>query len=139
MVSLPNLKKEAINLLKELIAIESISGSEDKTASLLEKFLIGYGFHPKRKFNNIWVENDNCPSLAKVILLNSHHDTVKPSKQWSVNPFTATIEGDKIIGLGSNDAGASVVSLLASFIYLSKQSSFPYKIILALSAEEEIR
>ncbi|WP_185861901.1 M20 family metallo-hydrolase [Blattabacterium cuenoti] len=139
-VNLQVLKKEAIELLIKLINTPSISKQEKKASFIIEDYLHQYGFYVKRKFNNIWTENTNFSKKKNIrtILLNSHHDTVKPGKNWINNPFTAIKKENKIIGLGSNDAGASVVSLISTFIYLSSLSELPYKLILSITAEEEI-
>ncbi|WP_185881665.1 M20 family metallo-hydrolase [Blattabacterium cuenoti] len=140
-VDLKILKKEAIQLLIKMINTPSVSKQEKKVSFLIEDYLSKYGFHIKRKYNNIWTENTNYDTKKeniRTILLNSHHDTVKPGKNWKTNPFTAIKQGDKLIGLGSNDAGASVVSLISTFIYLNSFSVLPYKLLLSLTAEEEI-
>ncbi|WP_185871975.1 M20 family metallo-hydrolase [Blattabacterium cuenoti] len=134
------LKKEAIKLLIQLINTPSISKQENKVSFIIENYLHKYGFHVKRKFNNIWTENNNFLKKKNIrtILLNSHHDTVKPGKNWITNPFYAKKKENKLIGLGSNDAGASVVSLISTFIYLSNLDKLPYRLILSITAEEEI-
>ncbi|QIK16689.1 M20 family metallo-hydrolase [Blattabacterium sp. DPU] len=134
------LKKEAIQLLKQIINTPSISKQENQVSFLIEDYLHKYGFHVKRKFNNIWTENNNYPKEKEIqtILLNSHHDTVKPGKNWITDPFIAIKKEGKLIGLGSNDAGASVVSLISTFIYLSNLSELSYKLVLSITAEEEI-
>lgn len=133
------LKLEAIELLTRLINTPSLSGEEDKTADLIVDFLTDHGIQANRKFNNIWAVSANHSGQdVPTILLNSHHDTVKPGKHWASDPFLAAREGDKIIGLGSNDAGASAVSLISTFIYLSRLSRLSYKLVLAITAEEEI-
>ncbi|WP_341655050.1 M20 family metallo-hydrolase [Blattabacterium cuenoti] len=139
-VDLQVLKEEAIQLLIQIINTPSISKQENKVSFLIEDYLYKYGFHVKRKFNNIWTENHNFYKKKDVptILLNSHHDTVKPGKNWITDPFTAIQKENKIIGLGSNDAGASVVSLISTFIYLSNLSELSYKLVLSITAEEEI-
>ncbi|WP_185865763.1 M20 family metallo-hydrolase [Blattabacterium cuenoti] len=139
-VNLQVLKKEAIELLIQLINTPSISKQENKVSFLIEDYLQKYGFHVKRKYNNIWTENTNYlkKENRRTILLNSHHDTVHPGKIWKTDPFSAIRKEDKLIGLGSNDAGASVVSLISTFIYLSNLSELPYKLILSITAEEEI-
>ncbi|WP_185868791.1 M20 family metallo-hydrolase [Blattabacterium cuenoti] len=139
-VNLKILKKEAVQLIIKLINTPSISKQENKVSFLIEDYLRKYGFHVRRKFNNIWTENDNFLKKENIrtILLNSHHDTVKPGKNWETNPFSAKKNGDKLIGLGSNDAGASVVSLISTFIYLSNLSELPYRLVLSITAEEEI-
>ncbi|WP_185857074.1 M20 family metallo-hydrolase [Blattabacterium cuenoti] len=139
-VDLKVLKEEAIQLLIQIINTPSISEQENKVSFLIEDYLHKYGFHVKRKFNNIWTENNNYSKQEDIqtILLNSHHDTVKPGKNWKTDPFTAIKQEDKLIGLGSNDAGASIVSLISTFIYLSNLSELPYRLILSITAEEEI-
>ncbi|WP_185882702.1 M20/M25/M40 family metallo-hydrolase [Blattabacterium cuenoti] len=139
-IDIKKLKKEAIKLLIKLINIPSVSKNEYQASVLIENYFHKHGFYVKRKFNNIWVENSNFPKKenVKTILLNSHIDTVKPVKGWRTNPFTATKKYDQIIGLGSNDAGGCVVSLISTFLYLSNLSNFPYKLIISITAEEEI-
>ncbi len=139
-VDLQVLKEEAIQLLIQIINTPSISKQENKVSFLIEDYLYKYGFHVKRKLNNIWTENHNFYKKKDVrtILLNSHHDTVKPGKSWITDPFTAIQKENKLIGLGSNDAGASVVSLISTFIYLSNLSELSYKLVLSITAEEEI-
>uniref|UniRef100_UPI0032B2A734 M20 family metallo-hydrolase n=1 Tax=Candidatus Karelsulcia muelleri TaxID=336810 RepID=UPI0032B2A734 len=138
-INLQNLKKECIKLLKKLINTPSLSKEEQKTADIIEFFFKKYKLSPKRKYNNIWIENNNYDNDHYTILLNSHHDTIKPSNGWDTDPFGVKEDGDKIIGLGSNDAGGSVVSLIATFIYINSLPKYKYKLILIISAEEEIR
>ncbi|XOD69219.1 MAG: M20 family metallo-hydrolase [Flavobacteriales bacterium AspAUS03] len=138
-IDLQGLKIEAIELLKRLVNTPSISREEDKTADLIVDFLDGHDIPTKRKFNNVWtISTNHFGEGVPTILLNSHHDTVRASENWHTDPFSATLEGDKLIGLGSNDAGASVVSLISSFIHLSRLPHLPYRLILAITAEEEI-
>lgn len=133
---LSELKEAAINLLKNLIETPSFSGEEEQTADLIEAFLKVHNLSPQRQLNNVWCAHPKNKEGQKTILLNSHHDTVKAGSSWTYNPFEAKIEGDKLSGLGSNDAGASAVSLLAAFVYLS-QLDLPYNLLVAISAEEE--
>ncbi|WP_185864801.1 M20 family metallo-hydrolase [Blattabacterium cuenoti] len=139
-VNMNLLKKEAIQLLMSMINTPSLSKQEYQVSFLIENYLSRYGFSVNRRFNNIWTENINYSKskLLRTILLNSHHDTVKPGKNWITNPFKSVKKGDKLIGLGSNDAGGSVVSMISTFIYLSKLSELPYRLILSITAEEEI-
>ncbi|WP_185877143.1 M20 family metallo-hydrolase [Blattabacterium cuenoti] len=139
-VDISVLKEEAIKLLIRMINIPSISKQENKVSILIENYLRKHGLRVNRKFNNIWVENLNYSNtgILRTILLNSHHDTVKPGKNWNTNPFNPIKKGNKLIGLGSNDAGASVVSMISTFIYLSNLSEIPYRLILSITAEEEI-
>jgi acetylornithine deacetylase len=131
------LKKQSIELLKELISITSFSGEEDKTANLIQNSLENNRIATKRKFNNIYVFSTQFDSGKPTLLLNSHHDTVRPSEGWHYDPFEPVIEGDKLVGLGSNDAGASLVSLMAVFQYFYNNTNLNHNLILALTAEEE--
>lgn len=132
------LHADAVELLKSLIRTPSFSREEKDTADLIESFLIKKGYRPKREQNNVWCVAENSMPAAPVLLLNSHHDTVKPVKAWLRDPFEPVLEGDVLYGLGSNDAGASAVSLLATFLYLSKLDTLPYKLVVAITAEEEV-
>jgi acetylornithine deacetylase len=126
-----------VGLLKRLICTPSFSREEDKTAEIIFDHLKRQGMNPVRKNNNVWVTsviNEKLPT----ILLNSHHDTVKPASGWAADPFTPVESEGKLYGLGSNDAGASLVSLMAVFAELSKQNSRPYNLIYAATAEEEV-
>ncbi len=127
----------AIDLLKKLIVIPSFSKEEDKTADCLEDFLQQKGIKPTRYFNNVWAVNKYFDKNKKTLLLNSHHDTVKPNKGYSLNPFEALEQDGKLYGLGSNDAGGSLVSLLSTFIYFYEKD-IPFNLIFAGTAEEEI-
>jgi len=138
-MSIPQyLYETAIELLKELIAIPSFSKEEDKTADLLESFLHEHKLPVERKFNNLWCVSENCDPGAPRLLLNSHHDTVKPCIGWKGDPFSPRVMDGTLYGLGSNDAGASVVSLIATYLHLCKISKLPYQLSLAITAEEEI-
>lgn len=136
MLTQNEVKNKAVELLKQLIKIESFSGEEDKTADTIFNFLVENGAEVHRQNNNVFSFHSAIDPTKKTILLNSHHDTVKPGNSWTYNPFEATLEGDKLIGLGSNDAGASAVSLLATFIYLLHRP-LHYNLIVAITAEEE--
>ena len=131
------LKEDAIFLLQKLIETPSPSGAEEKTAKILEDFLEERKIPFHRTGNNIWATNlhysPNLPSL----LLNSHHDTVKPNQGYTKNPYKAIVEDGKLFGLGSNDAGGCLVSLLAAFLYFFEKK-IPYNLVFAASAEEEI-
>ncbi len=128
----------AIHLLKQLIAIPSFSKSEDKTADLLEEFIHSYGVKSHRKGNNVWFFNQHYDANKPSVLLNSHHDTVKPNDGYTHNPFEAIEIDGKLFGLGSNDAGGCLVSLLATALHFYAQENLPYNIVFAASAEEEI-
>ncbi len=137
-MKIESLVQDAIALLKELISIPSFSKSENRTAELLEKKLQESGCAVQRSGNNIWAKNKHYDITKPTLLLNSHHDTVKPNNSWTVDPFIATHTGDKIIGLGANDAGASLVSLFMAFRYFYSAENLPFNIIFAATAEEEI-
>ncbi|GAB2777346.1 acetylornithine deacetylase [Hymenobacter luteus] len=129
----------AIALLQKLIQTPSFSREEDQTAALIFQFLTHQGACPRRDGNNVWAVSKHFDASKPTILLNSHHDTVKPGSTWTHDPFGATVEGDKLIGLGSNDAGASAVSLLATFLCFEQQETAPpFNLICAITAEEEI-
>lgn len=132
------LTDDAIILLKNIIQVPSLSKEERHIALLITHFLESKGIEVHQKDYNLWAVAQNHPENAPTILLNSHHDTVKPSLGWDTDPFKPIEKDGKIIGLGSNDAGGSVVSLLATFLYLSSLPSLPYKLIVAITAEEEI-
>ncbi len=129
---------ESIQLLKELICIPSFSRQEDKTAELLHGFLINKGVQVFQMKNNIWAKNKHFDPSKPTILLNSHHDTVKPNPGYTLDPFEAIEKGGKLYGLGSNDAGGCLVSLIATFLYFYDKEGMKYNLILAASAEEEV-
>ncbi|UOQ76361.1 M20 family metallo-hydrolase [Hymenobacter sp. 5516J-16] len=132
------LTEDAITLLRELIRTPSLSREEDQTAELIFRFLAFYGARPHRDNNNVWAVSKHLDATKPTILLNSHHDTVRAGNTWTYDPFGATVEGDKLIGLGSNDAGASAVSLLATFLYFHERTDLAYNLICAITAEEEV-
>lgn len=136
MLELAVLKKKAVDLLCQLIETQSFSSEEDKTADIIFNFLTDHGATAHRQDNNVWSIHPNFDENKKTILLNSHHDTVKFGSSWTYNPLKATIEGDKLVGLGSNDAGASAVSLLATYINFLNEE-LPFNLIVAITAEEE--
>ena len=137
-IDLDVLHQEAIALLKELISTPSFSREEGPTADLIEAFLLRHGHRPQRQGNNVWCIAGNHAADAPLLLLNSHHDTVKPVAGWTKDPFAPVVEEETLYGLGSNDAGGSAVSLLAAFLYLSSQDQLPYKLVVAITAEEEV-
>lgn len=135
---LNNLFDKSIELLKKLIAISSISKEENQTADLIQKFIELNGVKTFRKLNNIWCLNKHFDEAKPSIILNSHHDTVKPNNGYTVNPFEAIVLDGKLYGLGSNDAGGALVSLLATFLYFYEEQELNYNLIYAATAEEEI-
>ncbi len=130
--------EDALNLLKQLIGLSSLSREEDLTANLIYGFFEERGIKTYRKGNNIWVYNAHYDRTKPTILLNSHHDTVKPNTGYTRDPLQATVEDGKLYGLGSNDAGGCLVSLIATFLYFYQQSNLTYNFCLVASAEEEI-
>ena len=127
-----------IGLLQELIAIPSLSKEENGTADRIETFLRQNNIATQRKGNNVWAKNKNFNDGKPTILLNSHHDTVKPNSAYTRDPFKPSIEDGKLYGLGSNDAGGPLVSLLGMFLYFYDKTELPFNIIYAATAEEEI-
>jgi acetylornithine deacetylase len=127
----------AVDLLCRLIAVPSLSREEEQTAGIIESFLKEQGCNVFRKGNNVWTQSMIDERLP-VILLNSHHDTVKPVESWTRDPFSPTFENGRLYGLGSNDAGASLVSLMMVFLHFAKQKNRSFNLIYAATAEEEI-
>lgn len=129
--------KEATELLKTLIAIPSVSRDEARAADALCAFLASKGIAYERIANNILCKGHNFRSNRPTLLLNAHIDTVKPTDSWTRNPFEPTIEEGCLYGLGSNDCGGGLVSLLQAFRILGSKEQ-PYNLIYAVSAEEEV-
>ena len=128
----------AIELLSDLIRIPSMSCEEEETGNLIVAFLSQRGIPFERTGHNIWIRNKYFDATKKTILLNSHHDTVKPNGGYTRDPFDPIVEDGKLFGLGSNDAGGCLVSLLLTFLHFYKEKHLPYNLIFAASAEEEI-
>ena len=120
-----------------LIKTPSFSREEAATAALIQEFLGARGVASQRQGNNVWAISAHFDAQKPTILLNSHHDTVKPGTGWTQEPFGAVLAGDKLVGLGSNDAGASAVSLLATFLYFQDKAN-AFNLICAITSEEEI-
>ena len=137
MTNLTPFTSEAITLLSSLISIPSISREEEKAADFLQTYMEGIGIMTNRSGNNIWCISPKFDMQKPTILLNSHIDTVKPVNGWRKHPYTAKMEDGKLYGLGSNDAGASVVSLFETFRYLSATEQ-AYNLIFLASCEEEV-
>ena len=127
---------EAVELLQALIATPSLSRDEARTGDLLHAFLAEHGAAPERLHNNVWARAEGFDPRRPTLLLNSHHDTVRPAASYTRDPFAPAVEGDRLYGLGSNDAGASVVALAETFLTFRRRK-LPFNLILALSAEEE--
>ena len=132
------LQGEAIDLLKKIIATPSFSKEENNTASVIEEFLQSKDVATERFLNNIWARNKYFDETRPTILLNSHHDTVKPNKGYTLDPFSPLENENKLFGLGSNDAGGALVSLIATFLHYYESENLKYNLIIAASAEEEI-
>jgi acetylornithine deacetylase/succinyl-diaminopimelate desuccinylase-like protein len=128
----------ARSLLMELISIPSLSKEEDKTATLIQHFLEANGVLVNRSGNNVWAVNKYYDDSKPTILLNSHHDTVRPNSGYTRDPFKAEIKEGKLFGLGSNDAGGPLVSLLATFLHFYQEQSLVFNLVVAATAEEEI-
>jgi acetylornithine deacetylase len=130
--------KESVFLLKQLIAAPSFSKSENATADIIQSFLNTKKIQNQRDGNNVWAKNKFFKPELPTILLNSHHDTVRPVAGWVRNPFDPLIEKDRLYGLGSNDAGGSLCALAVTFCHFYERSDLDYNLIFAASAEEEI-
>ncbi len=129
--------ERAVDLLRRLIATPSISRSEGDTADILEDYIRRQGPEPHRLHNNVWAYAAPYDSAKPTLLLNSHHDTVKPSPAYTRQPFEPAIEGDRLYGLGSNDAGASLVGLLHAFLSF-RDVGLPFNLLFVATAEEEV-
>jgi acetylornithine deacetylase len=132
------LHEEAIELLKQLISIPSLSKEESGTADAIRVFMEKKGVKVKRHLNNVWASNKYFDEKKPTILLNSHHDTVKPNKSYTRDPHKPIVEEGKLYGLGSNDAGGALVALLATFLHYYEKPNMAYNIVYAATAEEEI-
>lgn len=128
---------EATDLLVKMVSIPSVSREEKEVADFLEQVLADYGLNPQRDGHNIW---SICPTYdpsRPTLLLNAHIDTVKPTNSWSIPPFSPVIEDGRLYGLGTNDDGASVVSLLQTYRQII-QTPQSYNVIFLASCEEEV-
>ena len=137
MKNIETLIQEAIALLKSLIQTPSFSSEEDQTALLIENWFTQNNIPFERENNNIWAYNQHFDKSKPTLLLNSHHDTVKPNQGYTNDPFEAIVKDGKLFGLGSNDAGGCLVSLIATFTYFYANENLPYNIVIVASAEEE--
>lgn len=133
-----HLVDKSIHLLMKLIATPSFSREEDATASILQAFFEDQKIEVQRQLNNVWARNKHFDSTKPTILLNSHHDTVKPNTSYTRDPFHAEIADGKLFGLGSNDAGGPLVSLIATFLHYYDRTDLKYNLVMLASAEEEI-
>lgn len=128
---------EAVELLKQLIATPSVSREEKEAADVMEARMAAWGLQPRREGNNLWCVCPDYDDARPTLLLNAHVDTVKPVSTWTRAPFTPVVEGDKLFGLGANDCGGGLVSLLQVFRLLCQRAR-TYNIIYLASAEEEV-
>ena len=131
------LTNNAISLLKQLIETQSFSSEEDQTALHIEAWFKRNNINFIRTQNNVWSTNKYFDDSKPTLLLNSHHDTVKPNNGYTKDPLKAIVEDGKLFGLGSNDAGGCLVSLLATFAYFHEKENLKYNLIIVASAEEE--
>ena len=130
--------QDAVDLLVRLIETPRTSRNETQAADVLENVMHNdYGLDVRRDGNNIWTIAGDYLEERQTLLLNAHIDTVKPSDTWTHDPYKATIEDDRIYGLGSNDDGASLVTLLQVFRVLSAKNR-SYNLIFLASCEEEV-
>lgn len=129
---------EAVRVLENLIAIPSFSKEEKATGDFLFNELEQRGIKVFRKGNNVWAQNKNFDPGKPTLLLNSHHDTVKPNAGYKLSPFSPEVKEGKLFGLGSNDAGGALVSLLSAFLFFREKKDLRYNLIFAATAEEEI-
>ena len=133
-----NLYETAVLLLKQLIATPSFSKEENNTAEIISEFFYRHGVAYERIGNNIYAKNQHYDAAKQTLLLNSHHDTVLPNKGYTLDPFLPLEKDGKLYGLGSNDAGGCLVSLIVTFLHFYNQPATKYNIVFAASAEEEI-
>jgi acetylornithine deacetylase len=137
MKNIENLTQEAIDLLKSLIETPSFSSEEQQTALLIENWFKQNSIPFERENNNIWTFNQHFDKSKPTLLLNSHHDTVKPNQGYTNDPFKVIEKDGKLYGLGSNDAGGCLVSLMATFVYFYAKENLSHNIVMVASAEEE--
>ena len=128
---------DAVELLKKLIATPSVSRNEKDAADIMEQTIRSYGFEPQREANNLWIIDPHYDESRPTLLLNAHIDTVKPVASWSRDPFSPDVEDDMLYGLGSNDCGGGLCSLLQIFRMLTEKPQ-SYNLIYLASAEEEV-
>ena len=129
---------QAIDLLSRLIATQSFSREESETAALIAEALTSAGASIHRKGNNVWSFVRHFDQAKPTLLLNSHHDTVRPNAGYTRDPFVPEIIDGKLYGLGSNDAGGCLVSLLQVFLHYHDRADLPFNLVYAATAEEEI-
>ena len=129
--------QKAVELLRELISTPSVSRDEGAAADIMERWMSAAGLSPRRHGNNVWAVSPHFSSDHPTLLLNAHIDTVKPVSSWTRDPFVPMLEDDRLYGLGSNDCGGGLVSLLQVFCHL-RATCQSYNLIYLASAEEEV-
>lgn len=137
-MNVPTLTHEALSVLQRLISIPSVSRNETAAADFIFDYLSAQGAQPQRHFNNIWCQHPAPQGQRPTLLLNAHIDTVKPAATWQHDPFVPTREGDRLYGLGSNDCGGGLVTLMQVFLALRSHNDLPYHLVFLASAEEEV-
>ncbi len=136
-MKLKELEQKALTLLNRLIETPSFSGEEEKTSLLIQDFLKDFGVKYITSNNNVWAKNKYFDEAKPTILLNSHHDTVKPNANYTKDPFKPHVEEGKLFGLGSNDAGGPLISLLSLFVSNYERKNLRYNLVVAATGEEE--
>lgn len=131
------LTEKALDLLKQLISIPSFSSEENKTADAIENWFKAFDIPFKRHLNNVYAVNQHFDNSKPTLLLNSHHDTVHPNSAYTKDPFRPHIKEGKLYGLGSNDAGGALVSLMATFTYFYSDENLSHNLLMVTSMEEE--
>ena len=133
-----DLQHQIIGLLKQLIATPSFSKEEGPTAEIISQFLTDHHVKWQRSGHNIWARNEHFDPMKPSLLLNSHHDTVKSNPNYTLDPYKPDVKDGKLFGLGSNDAGGCLVSLIGAFIHFYSRKNLNFNLVLAATAEEEI-
>ena len=129
---------DAVALLRRLIATPRTSRNEAEAATLMEQQMSAWGLNPKREGNNVWAVCPDYDEARTTVLLNAHIDTVKPVATWTRNPHEPTLEGDRLYGLGANDCGGGLVTLLQTYRWLTERRERTFNVVYCASAEEEV-
>ena len=129
---------DAVALLRRLIATPRTSRNESEAATLMEQQMSAWGLNPKREGNNVWAVCPDYDEARTTVLLNAHIDTVKPVATWTRNPHEPTLEGDRLYGLGANDCGGGLVTLLQTYRWLTERRERTFNVVYCASAEEEV-
>ena len=129
---------DAVALLRRLIATPRTSRNEAEAATLMEQQMSAWGLNPRREGNNVWAVCPDYDEARTTILLNAHIDTVKPVATWTRNPHEPTLEGERLYGLGANDCGGGLVTLLQTYRWLTERRERTFNVVYCASAEEEV-